>query len=124
MANIDVSELLLDPDFVSPVTLIRRSANVNGHGENELTETVIPNVLMSVQGAKEESLARMPEGARLTDIITVFYRGQLTTEAENGYGDVIVWGGKRYQVKVVPQNFMNFGHGHTVADCLLEPVSV
>lgn len=124
MANIDVSDLLLDPDFVSTVTLIRRSATVDGHGENVLTETIVPNVLMSVQGAKEESLARMPEGARLTDIITVFYRGQLTAEAENGYGDVIVWNGKRYQVKVVPQNFMNFGAGFTVADCLLEPASV
>lgn len=124
MANIDVSDLLLDPDFVSTVTLIRRAAAVNGHGENELTETAVPNQLMSVQGAKEESLMRMPEGARLTDIITVYYRGQLTAEAENGYGDVILWNGKRYQVKVVPNNFMNFGAGYTMADCLLEAPSV
>lgn len=124
MANIDVSDVLLDPDFVSSVTLIRRSANVDGHGENVLTETVLPNQLMSVQGAKGEVLERMPEGARLTDIITVFYRGELTTEADNGYGDVIVWNGKRYQVKEVPQNFMNFGAGFTVADCLLEKPSV
>lgn len=123
MALLDVSDILLDPDLTDLVTLIRRQSVVNGHGENELTETVIPNVRMSVQGADKEALERVPDAARLTDIITVYYRGELIAESPGGYCDVIVWKGRRYQVKVIPNNFSNYGAGYTVADCLLEPAN-
>lgn len=123
MALIDVSELLLDADFLDNVTLIRRSVVVDGNGEGVLTETPFPNTPMSVQGANTEALERMPEGARLSDLITVYYRGVLTAESPNGYADVIVWGGKRYQVKEVPEDFMNYGNGFTMANCMLEAVN-
>lgn len=120
MAMLDVSDILLDPELTDLVTLIHRQSNVNGHGENELTETVVPNVRMCVQGAGPEALERVPDAARLTDIITVYYRGELIAESPGGYCDVIVWKGRRYQVKVIPNNFSNYGAGYTMADCLLE----
>lgn len=122
MARIDVSDLLLDPDFLDTVTLIRRSIAVDGNGEGVLTETP-SSVKMCVQGANTETLLRMPEGARLSDIVTVYYRGVLTAESAGGYADIIVWGGKRYQVKEVPEDFMNYGNGFTMANCLLESVN-
>lgn len=122
MAKIDVSDLLLDPDFLDNVTLIRRSSTVDGNGEGVLSETP-STVKMCVQGANTETLQRMPEGARLSDIITVYYRGALNVESAGGYADVIVWGGKRYQVKETPEDFMNYGNGFTMANCLLEPVN-
>lgn len=120
MAMLDVSDILLDPELTDLVTLIHRQSNVNGHGENELTETVVPNVRMCVQGAGPEALERVPDAARLSDLITVYYRGELTAESPGGYCDVIMWRGRRYQVKVIPSNYMNFGAGYTMADCLLE----
>lgn len=122
MAQIDVSDLLLDPDLADSVTLIRRSAATNGFGEGELTETATPETMV-VQGAEGEVLERMPQGARLKDIITVFFRGELHAEADDGYADVIVWNGRRYQVKNVT-DYSNFGAGFTSAECLLEDVSV
>lgn len=122
MALIDVSELLTDPDFTSTVTLIRRASTVNTYGENVMTETQ-STITAVVQGANTESLERVPEGARLSDLIDVYYKGQLTAESPSGYADIIVWGGKRYQVFEVVEDFMNFGAGFTKAVCKLEAVN-
>lgn len=122
MALIDVSELLTDPDFTNTVTLIRRASTVNTHGENTMVETS-SSITAVVQGANTESLERVPEGARLSDLIDVYYKGQLTAESPSGYADVIVWGGKRYQVFEVVEDFMNFGAGFTKAVCKLEAVN-
>ncbi|MHC3068679.1 hypothetical protein [Klebsiella pneumoniae] len=122
MALIDVSELLTDPDFTNTVTLIRRASTVNTYGENVMTETQ-STITAVVQGANTESLERVPEGARLSDLIDVYYKGQLTAESPSGYADIIVWGGKRYQVFEVVEDFMNFGAGFTKAVCKLEAVN-
>ena len=70
MALIDVSELLTDPDFTNTVTLIRRASTVNTYGENVMTETQ-STITAVVQGANTESLERVPEGARLSDLIEI-----------------------------------------------------
>lgn len=122
MALIDVSELLTDPDFTNTVTLIRRASTVNTYGENVMTETQ-STITAVVQGANTESLERVPEGVRLSDLIDVYYKGPLTAESPSGYADIIVWGGKRYQVFEVVEDFMNFGAGFTKAVCKLEAVN-
>lgn len=122
MALIDVSDLLRDPDFTNVVTLIRRSVSINGHGENVMSETSCP-IVASVQGLNAEDIVKLPEGARLSDVITVFYRGDLQPESKGGYSDIIVWQGRRYQVKTIDENFINFGAGFTRAICVMEEVS-
>ena len=122
MALIDVSELLTDPDFTNTVTLIRRSSTVDTYGENTMAETS-SSITAVVQGANTESLERVPEGARLSDLIDVYYKGQLTAESPGGYADIIVWQGKRYQVFEVVEDFMNYGAGFTKAVCKLEAVN-
>jgi hypothetical protein len=54
----------------------------------------------------------------------VYYRGTLTAERPGGYADIIVWQGKRFQVKEVAEDFLNYGAGFTKALCVLEAVSV
>lgn len=123
MARIDVTALLQDPDFLNSVTLIRRASSVNSYGEHVMAET--PTTLLAVVDTGEaEVLERMPAGARLSDIISVYYKGELRAESPGGYADVIVWNGRRYQVHEVSENYMNFGAGFTRADCLLEPTNV
>jgi len=122
MALIDVSELLTDPDFTNTVTLIRRSSTINTFGENTMIETP-STITVVVQGGNTESLERVPEGARLSDLIEVYYRGQLTVESPGGYADIIVWQGKRYQVFEVVEDFMNYGAGFTKSICKLEAVN-
>ena len=122
MALIDVSELLTDPDFTNTVTLVRRSSTVDTYGENTMVETS-SSITAVVKGANTESLERVPEGARLSDLIDVYYKGQLTAESPGGYADIIVWQGKRYQVFEVVEDFMNYGAGFTKAVCKLEAVN-
>lgn len=119
MALIDVSDLLRDPDFTNIVTLIRRSSTVDNHGEHVMTESSCL-ITASVQGINTEDLERVPEGARLHDLITVYFRGELMAESPNGYADIILWQGKRYQVVIVDENFMNYGAGFTRAICKME----
>ena len=123
MALLDVSDLLVDPDFTNVVTLIKRSATVNEHGETVLTEA---SCLISavVQGDNPEVLERLPQGARLSDIITVYTRAELEVESNSGYADVVVWRGRRFQVQDVAEDFMNYGAGFTKAFCMLEPAHV
>ena len=123
MAQIDVSDLLLDPDFTDRVTLIRRAATVDENGETVFSSTQM-RITAVVQAGDSETLERMPDGARLSDLITVYYRGVLTAERVGGYADVIVWGGKRFQVKEVAEDFANWGKGWTKASCMIEVASV
>ena len=123
MALLDTSFLLTDPDFIDTVTLIRRASTISDKGRNVLAETST-QIKAAIQGADTEVLSRFPEGARLSDIITVYYRGTLHAESPSGYSDVIVYGGKRYLVKEVSEDFMNHGVGFTRAECYLEAAHV
>lgn len=123
MALIDVSFLMTDPDFVDSVTLIQRSVNVNGYGENVMTETS-STIIASMQGVGTEMLDKLPEGARLSDSIYAYSKTPLSAERPGGYADIVVWQGKRYQVREVLEDMTNFGGGFTKAICILEAVSV
>jgi hypothetical protein len=122
MAKIDVSELLRDPDFTDVITLIKRKSEVNEYGENVLTEYPC-QIVAVVQGANTETMTKLPEGARLGDMVDVYYQGTLTAERKGGYADIIVYSGKRYQVKEVVEDYLNHGTGFTKAVCVLEPVN-
>lgn len=117
MANIDVSELLSDPDFTDEVTLIKRSATTNAKGRNELTETA-SLITAVVQGPDSETLAKYPDLANWSDKISVWYAGELSAQSPGGYSDVILWSGKRYEVKHVDENYLNYGSGWTMAVCV------
>lgn len=121
MALIDVSELLLDPDFTDQATLIKRYLDVNANGEAVIAEMEIP-ITAVIQGVNNQDLVKLPDGARLSDAITVYYNGELQAEAENGYSDIIVWRGRRYELGPVTENFMNHGAGFTKAICVGEHV--
>jgi hypothetical protein len=122
MAKIDVSDLLRDPDFTDVITLIKRKSEVNEYGENVLTEYPC-QIVAVVQGANTETMTKLPEGARLGDMVDVYYQGTLTAERKGGYADIIVYSGKRYQVKEVVEDYLNHGAGFTKAVCVLEPVN-
>jgi hypothetical protein len=123
MANIDVSELLTDPDFTSSASLIRRLRAVNDYGENVLTESVPETITVVIQPGKGADLERLPESARLHEVISVWYKGVLNCEAQSGYSDVLIWRGLRFQVMAC-ESFLNYGLGYTKALCVLERASV
>ena len=123
MANLDVSDLMLDPDFGDTLTLITRTASVNQFGESELVETS-SSIFAVVQQGTFDDLTRLPPGAQLSDTISVFFRSTLNLESVGGYADVVVWQGQRWQVKHIDEPYSHYGHGFTKAICSLEPAHV
>lgn len=122
MALIDVTDLLTDPDFTDPITIISRTSTVDAHGENQLADTSRAAVAV-VEAASGETLKRLPAGAVVSDYITVYTNEHLVADSPGGYADVVQWQGKRYQVQVVT-DWTNWGPGWTQADCLIEKVSL
>jgi hypothetical protein len=110
MAGIDVSELLNDPDFTDKVTLITRALTLVD-GRTSLVENIIPNLSMSIQPASGSDLKKLPEGARGSEALAVWYQGELASLRQNGYSDIIVWNNKRYEVQHV-EPYGNWGNGY------------
>ena len=120
MARIDVSELMNDPDFISPFVIYRRTETINGRGENELTETTV-NAVGSIQAATGETAKRLPDGVQLSSFITVFTKTVLEAESAGRYPDQVLWKGKRFNVfQCTPWD--NFGAGWFMVDCEMERI--
>ncbi len=100
MALIDVSELMIDVDFVDHVVIIHRTPTVNTLGENVLTETIV-NTLGSVQPASGKTLMRLPEALRIQSVSSFWIKGQIISDGMSAYPDIIAFQGQRYEVQMI-----------------------
>lgn len=121
MANIDVSDLLSDPDFVDPCILIHRVAVVNEFGENVTTETCVKTV-GSVQPASGKVISRLPDSLRVANLRSFWIRAEIVADGDARYPDLIVFRGKRYQVQTV-DDWENYGNGYCEGTCVAEKVT-
>lgn len=110
MALIDVSELLLDPDFVNPIQIIRRTSSVNSMGENVIDSETVIDTFGSVQPAKYKDIQRLPEALRIEDVRSFYVKMEILQDGTSVYPDLIVWGGERFAVKTCAP-WLNFGQG-------------
>lgn len=116
MAQIDVSDLLSDPDFIDPVQLIRRVSAINAYGENVLTETTI-STYGNIQPASNKSIQRLPEALRIGDVRDFYLRLEIVLDGSTAYPDILVFGGKRFEVQTAAP-WMNYGSGWSVGTCV------
>lgn len=121
MANIDVSELMDDPDFVDGVTVFRRSTAVGANGRQTITEIRTDNVNAIVQPASGNTVANLPEGSRIDGAMSVWTRFALRAIATGVQPDEIEWRGRRYVVATL-NAFDNWGVGYTNATMTLKTV--
>ena len=122
MAKLEVPNIILDPDFCDDATLIRRASTVNEYGEQVLSETEHA-IKLVVQKVLPETLSKLPEAARLSQLITVYYKGELQVEGQGEYADVIVIDGYRYEAISIDDGFSSLPQGYTAATCALQVVS-
>jgi len=118
LAQLDVSDLLLDPVFIDPITLIHRTPTVNSYGENTLMENSVTTV-GSVQPASTKQIQRLPEALRLADIRSFFIKAEIKSDGTSVYPDIIVFQGKRFQVQSVAP-WLNYGSGWNEGICVAE----
>lgn len=118
MALVDVTELLVDPDFVDAIQVITRVDTVNSQGENQLAETTLSTV-GSVQPASGRTIARLPEEFRVANVSEFWFKGQIVTSSPGEYSSILVFQGVRYEVQTV-QNWLNFGAGWSSGTCIAQ----
>lgn len=116
MADLDVSDLLLDPIFVDPLTLIHRTTAPNGFGENIITEVMV-NTVGSVQPANFKQIQRLPEALRNSDIRSFFIKAEIKVDGTGTYPDIILFKGYRYEIKTAAP-WLNFGGGWNEGVCV------
>lgn len=122
MARLDVSELLLDPDFVDPFTIVRRVPTINGYGENVLAESTL-DAVGSIQAPGKEAALRLPDGVLIASAKTIYTKTEIYSDKVSGYADQILYQGQRYNVlTVLPWG--NFGSGWFEVDVELENKSL
>jgi hypothetical protein len=122
MARIDVSELMLDPDFVMNFTIVRRTSTVNNFGENVLAETTV-SAVGSIQAATGETAKRLPDGVQLSKFKTIFTKAVIRADSAGQYQDQIEYKSQRYNVfQVLP--WEDFGAGWYMVDVELEKASL
>lgn len=122
MAQLDVSDLLLDPTFVDPLTLIRRTFTVATTGKAIITETSIPTY-GSIQPASAKEIARLPDDLRLSDVRNFYIKIEILQTGSTAYPDVILYQGNRYQVKTAAP-WLNYGRGWNVGLCIKETLTL
>ncbi len=119
MADIDVTELMTDPDFVDDITHIGRGAAVNSKGESIVSDDCGVQTVGCVQPASGQVLLRIPEALRLMNVKSFWIKGEIVTCEPGQYPDVLVFKGKRYSVQQV-FDWSNFGEGYSEGVCIAE----
>jgi hypothetical protein len=120
MADLDVSELMSDPDFCDTVQLIRRTSDTNDQGRNVLIEADPLSVSMVVQGLQAIDFKRYPDLVNFDGARAFWYSGTLLAESESQYSDIVVFNGLRYQIHKIDEDFRNYGNGFVKAFGALE----
>ena len=121
MALIDVSDILLDPDFVNEMQVISRVASVGVNGKNQIVEAPPVATVGSIQPANQKDILRLPESMRLKDLRSFWVKAEIKTDGGQ-YPDILVFNGKRFQVFAV-EPWGNFGAGWNRGLCVAEEIS-
>jgi hypothetical protein len=118
MAQIDVTELFTDPDFVDPMQVITRYPLVDDYGENYIKETVLDTV-GCIQPADGRTMNKLPDSMKVANVSSFWFKGQIVATAACKYSSVLVFRGVRYQVQNV-FDWTNWGAGWTEGTCVAE----
>lgn len=127
MANIDLTELMSDPDFIDDVYLVRQAVAVGTNGRATVTPTTTEEV-MSVQSPNSEQAKELPEGTRLEDSLVAYFFGELHPLAPGRTADIVIprtgsRAGRRFAVDKLIGDWSNWGAGWCCALCIAEVTS-
>jgi hypothetical protein len=121
MPLLDVSSLLLDPDFAQPLTIERRTEVVGSNGRATITsQIVLPapyGVILPVDTAiGGNALERGPDEQHRGAALEVITRFRLQGPSPSFQPDVIVYEGNRYVITIV-NTLTKYGAGFIRAEC-------
>ena len=121
MPFLDVTDVLLDPDFADTIGVIRRTEVVNSYGEAQVYDKPDFNIIAVVTTPGANELSRLPEYATFTNTISVITKFPLRSasqenSADNYQPDLIVYQNTKYVVNHV-DDYTQYGPGFVQAIC-------
>ncbi|MDI2595020.1 hypothetical protein POF45_26880 [Pseudomonas sp. 681] len=122
MAQLDVTDVLLDPDFMDTGLACKRqvlAVGDNGRATSTETNIAFAGVVTSDKG---DILERLAGGERKKGSITVHTIFALTAGDGDTTADIVTWRGKTYTVSNV-NDYQHFGRGFICATCDLLPLA-
>lgn len=122
MPLLDVSDVLLDPDFVDSSLICARSAQTvgsDGMAVNTATQIPFSGVVTNDTG---DQLIRNADGSRIQGSITIHSQFRLIDGVSGFDADVVTWQGRSYVVNNV-RDWSTYGQGFVAAQCVLIPLS-
>lgn len=100
MPTLDVSDVILSPEFCSTVQVVRRAASVTAKGRSSVAETQF-SAYGNVQPIGGDKLVRFDDAQRIDRAITFVTKARLQSAAEGLQPDQIIYDGTRYTVREV-----------------------
>jgi galactose-6-phosphate isomerase len=122
MPFLDVSDVLLDPDFFDNTLICERNAIITdntGRGVRTVEAMRFCGVVTSDKG---ELLQRGAVGQHATDNVTIITRFRLRDAGPGADADIVRWIGKRYTVTKV-NDYSTYGIGFIEAGCEMIPLA-
>lgn len=116
MALLDVSDVLLDPDFTDIFAVRRRMETVNSSGRSVVTERIFPNLIGVITAGSPSDLDRREDYQNMSRSLVIVCQFPLRGETTNYQPDIVVWKGSNYLVKHVDL-YPQFGKGFYQAEC-------
>ena len=121
MPLLDVSEVLLDPDFCDITLKCERNAIATDNSGRGVLSTSVTRFAGVVTSDKGELLQRGAVGEHATDNVSVITRFRLQDAGPGRTADVVQWNGKRYTVSKV-NDYSTYGIGFIEAICDMIPL--
>jgi galactose-6-phosphate isomerase len=117
MPLIDVTSILVDPDFAQDFTVVRFIRTVNNQGLTVDSPGLFATygVILPLSGAQ---LAMLPEAERTGSYISVYTTFALYALTDRTAPDHVQWHGRDYLVRTV-NDWTDWGLGFTQAVCQL-----
>lgn len=115
MPDIDVNEVLTDPDFASTFSVRRQAESIGLNGRVVITPTTINDLSGTIVPEEPSDQQRTDDRQTTSRVIKIFTAFRLRALATSKQPDVVIWQGVEYTVKKL-KNFTQFGQGYVEAD--------
>ncbi len=119
MANLDITELLSDPDLCDCFQYVRRLEQVDTKGRAQ-NNRVIKKAYGSVQPASGQTLKLFPNLTNVSGSIEIWTKAPLQIATTTLQADLILWKNSTYIVAERLDDWQHFGAGFCHAVCVLQ----
>ena len=119
MANLDITELLSDPDLCDRFQYVRQTEQVDANGYAQ-RNAITRRAYGSVQPASGQTLKLFPNLTNVTGAIEIWTKAPLQIATATLQSDLVLWKNATYIVAERLDDWTHFGVGFVHAVCTLQ----